>query len=426
MAKVVVLGISDGGLESLTSRARKLLDSATFLAGGMRHLSFCNDVKVEKLIVKNNLKELAERLAEELKKPDARPVVLASGDPLFYGIARFLIGKLGSGHVEVHPYLSSMQLAFARAGLKWDDAAFVSVHGRPLDNLATLPPDCRKVGVFTDHENTPARVAGYLISLGWPKASPAWVVENIEGDDEKTTACTLEELTSKTFGELNVVVSQRLELPDPAGAYAFGLDEALFAQRKPEKGLITKSEVRVLSLAKLRLFPGAVMWDIGAATGSVAIEAARLSRGGRVWAVEKNAEDCDNVRENVQKFHTPSVLTLHGAAPEVLEKIPAVDAPDAVFIGGTAGKMDGILDACLARLKAGGSIVLNTVTVQNTAEALEWFEKSGLDWDFLQVQISRGKSIKTPTQTLHRLDALNPVHIFWGRKAPSAQAPVTE
>jgi precorrin-6Y C5,15-methyltransferase (decarboxylating) len=419
-SKVVVLGISDGGLESLTARSRALLDKATFVAGGERHLAFCAQLKVPTLAITNNLKELAERLAEELKKPDARPVVLASGDPLFYGIARFLISKLTSSKVEVHPYLSSMQLAFARAGLKWDDAAFVSVHGRPLDNLATLPPDCRKMGVFTDETNTPARVAGYLISLGWHRASQAWVVENIEGDDEKTTEATLEALTSQDFGPLNVVVVERHQVVDPHASYAFGLDEALFAQRKPEAGLITKTEVRVLSLAKMKLFPGAVAWDIGAATGSVAIEAARLSRGGRVWAVEKNAEDCDNIRENVARFHTPSVLPLHGTAPDALERIPAGDDPDAVFIGGTAGKMDAILGACLARLKPGGSLVLNTVTVQNTAEALDWFEKSGLDWGFLQVQVSRGKAIKTPTQTLHRLDALNPVHIFWGSKALGA------
>jgi precorrin-6B C5,15-methyltransferase / cobalt-precorrin-6B C5,C15-methyltransferase len=278
------------------------------------------------------------------------------------------------------------------------------------------------VGVFTDPANTPARVAQYLVGLGWPPDSPAWVVENIEGSDERTTRATLDELTGLSFGELNVVVAERLALPEPRAAYAFGLDEALFAQRKPEKGLITKAEVRCLSLAKLRLFPGALTWDIGAATGSVAIEAARLSRGGRVWAVEKNAEDCDNVSENALRFHTPSVLTLHGEAPAVLGRIPDSDDPDAVFVGGSAGRMDAILDACLARLKPGGVIVLNTVTVENTAEALAWYQASGLDWGFLQVQVSQGKSIKTPSQTLHRLDALNPVTIFWGDKPPSQGA----
>jgi precorrin-6Y C5,15-methyltransferase (decarboxylating) len=153
----------------------------------------------------------------------------------------------------------------------------------------------------------------------------------------------------------------------------------------------------------------------------VAIEAARLTRGGRVWAVEKNAEDCDNVRENVQRFHTPSVMALHGTAPEALARIPRSDDPDAVFIGGSAGRLDTILDACLARLRPGGVAVLNTVTVENTAEALDWYRRSGLDWGFLQVQVSRGRPIATPSQSLHRLDALNPVHIFWGSK-PLAQA----
>jgi precorrin-6Y C5,15-methyltransferase (decarboxylating) len=416
VSKVLILGISDKGLESLSQRARRSLEQATFVAGGERHLDFCRGLNVEKFTVKANLKELAERLEEELKGPEPRLVVLASGDPLFYGIARFLISRLGAGRVEVQPYLSSMQLAFARAGLKWDDAAFVSVHGRPLDLLSGLPPDCPKVGVFTDKENTPARVAGYLISLGWPKGSQAWVVENIEGEDEKTSSASLEELAGMKFGELNVVVAERRVAPDPRQAYAFGLDEAAFAQRAPDKGLITKAEVRVLSLAKLRLFPGAVTWDIGAATGSVAIEAARLSRGGRVWAVEKNAEDCDNVRENVQRFHTPSVMTLHGTAPDCLDRIPAGDAPDAVFVGGSSGRMADILGACAARLKPGGVVVVNTVTVENTAETLAWFEASGLDWDFLQVQVSRGRRIKTPTQALHRLEALNPVHVFWGNK----------
>ncbi|HTB22227.1 MAG TPA: precorrin-6y C5,15-methyltransferase (decarboxylating) subunit CbiE [bacterium] len=415
-----VIGVSDGGLDKLAPGARQELEAASFLAGGERQLAFCAAMDVKKLVFKGDLKGLAERLGLELEAPGARPVVLASGDPLFYGVGQFLIQKLGADRVEVLPSLSSMQLAFARAGLKWDDAFLVSVHGRPLDKLAALPPDCRKVGVFTDPDNDPGAVAEYLMRLGWDAGSAAWVAENIDGPDEKLTRSSLGELAGLRFGELNVVVAQRAQAPGPREAYAFGLDEADFAQRKPEKGLITKAEVRALSLSKLRLFPGALTWDIGAATGSVAIEAARLSRGGRVWAVEKNADDCENVRENVRRFSTPSVLCLHGEAPAALSEIPAADAPDAVFVGGTAGRMDAILDACLARLKPGGVIVLNTVTVENTAEALAWYGASGMRWDFLQVQVSRGKAIKTPSQSLHRLDALNPVTIFWGDKPPAS------
>jgi precorrin-6Y C5,15-methyltransferase (decarboxylating) len=409
--KVHVIGISDAGLGLLPEASRALLREATLVMGGERHLELASEVKGEKLALKGNLKEAALRLEGELGK-GGRPVVLASGDPLFYGIARFLVKNLGADRVEVRPYLSSMQLAFARAGLSWDDAQFLSVHGRPLENLLGASPEARKLGIFTDGQNTPARCADFLISMGWPLESPAWVCENLEGPDERITGLKLGELPGRQFGELNVLLVERPSLPDPRAAYAFGLPDDAFAQRKPERGLITKSEIRALSLSKMKVFPGACVWDIGAATGSVAIEAARLSGSGHVWAIEKNAEDCENIAENIARFHTPQVRVVHGKAPEALEGIPADDTPDAVFIGGSSGKMSAILDACLSRLKPGGTLVVNTVTLENQAEALDWFKASGTDWDLVQVQISRLK----PILDLNRWDALNPISIFWGTK----------
>jgi precorrin-6Y C5,15-methyltransferase (decarboxylating) len=412
MAKVVIIGISDAGLDLLPESSRALLKSASLLVGGERHLAFVPEGAAERLTLKSNLKDMALRLEAELKKPEGRAVVMASGDPLFYGIARFLIKNLGADKVEVRPYLSSMQLAFARAGLSWEDAQFLSVHGRPMENLISVSPDAKKVGIFTDKDNTPARCAEFLISLGWPEDSSAWVCENLEGSDERISASSLAGLAGKSFAELNVLIVQRESAPDPREAFAFGLSDGSFAQRKPERGLITKSEIRAISLSKMRVFPGACVWDIGAATGSVAIEAARLSGRGHVWAVEKNAEDCENIAENVARFHTPQVRILQGLAPEALQQIPQDDAPDAVFIGGSSGKMSDILDACHARLRAGGSLVLNTVTLENQAEALAWFKGSDCAWDFIQVQVSRRK----PILDLNRFDALNPITIFWGTK----------
>jgi precorrin-6Y C5,15-methyltransferase (decarboxylating) len=414
VSKVSVLGISDAGLASLNAQARSAFDAATLLCGGARHLGYANGRSVDKFVLKGNLKELVVRLEEELAKPDGKPVVLASGDPLFFGVAKYLLNKLGAERVSVHPYLTSLQLAFARAGVAWDDADLLSVHGRPMDNLGAARPTALTLGIFTDSQNPPEACAAYLQKMGWPADAQAWVVENLEGEHEKVTASTLAGLEGKSFGDLNVLIVRRVKAPAPQQAYAIGLPEEAFAQRKPEKGLITKTEVRVLSLSKLRVFPGACVWDIGAATGSVAVEAARLSGSGPVWAFEKNAEDCDNVRENVARFGVPTVRVVHGAAPEVL--VQAKDDPDCVFIGGTSGKMAAILDACQARLKPGGTIVLNAVTLENNADAVAWFSQSGLDWGFLQVQVSRGKAIKTPTESLHRLDALNPVHIYWGTK----------
>jgi precorrin-6Y C5,15-methyltransferase (decarboxylating) len=413
MAKITIIGISDAGLSLLPEASRALIREATLVVGGERHLEFVADSKAEKVLLKSNLKEMALRLEAEIGKAGSRPVVLASGDPLFYGIARYLIKNLGADKVEVRPYLSSMQLAFARAGLSWEDAQFLSVHGRPLENLIGVSPEARKIGVFTDKDNTPARCADFLMSLGWDGASRAFVCENLEGEDERITSQPLNALAGKAFSELNVLIVERNQAPDPRLAYSFGLPDDAFAQRKPERGLITKSEIRAISLSKMRVFPGACVWDIGAATGSVAIEAARLSGQGRVWALEKNAEDCENISENIGRFHTPQVRVLHGLAPEALGQIPAEDNPDAVFIGGSSGKMSDILDACLARLKAGGSVVVNTVTLENQAEALAWYKASGLSWDFIQVQVSRRK----PILDLNRFDALNPITIFWGHNA---------
>jgi precorrin-6Y C5,15-methyltransferase (decarboxylating) len=412
MSKVTVIGISDAGLGLLPETSRQLLREASLVAGGERHLAFLTESRAEKLLLKSNLKELALRLEEELKKPGGRPVVMASGDPLFFGIARFLVKNLGADRVEIRPYLSSMQLAFARAGLSWEDAQFLSVHGRPLENLIGVAPETKKLGVFTDKENTPVRCAHFLMSLGWEAQSSAWVCENLEGSDERIVASTLGELGAMSFAELNVLIVRREAAPDPRSAYAFGLPDDAFAQRKPERGLITKSEIRAISLSKMRVFPGACVWDVGAATGSVAIEAARLSGNGHVWAVEKNAEDCENIAENIVRFRTPQIRVLQGKAPDILAEIPESDNPDAVFLGGSSGKMSDILKLCLGRLKPGGSIVINTVTMENQAEALEWLKGSGLSWDFVQVQVSRRK----PILELNRLDALNPIMILWGLK----------
>lgn len=414
MSFVSILGVSDAGLDSLNAEARAAFEAATLLCGGVRHLGYADGRRVEKFVIKGNLKELRLRLEEELAKPGGRPVVLASGDPLFYGIAGYLLERLGRERVRVHPYLSSLQLAFARAGVPWTDADLLSVHGRPLDQLGAARRTALTLGVFTDGRNHPAVCAQRLLKMGWTKDAESWVVENIEGPEERVTALPLGELAAKdadAFGELNVLIVRRPSASAPAEAHAFGLPDEAFAQRKPERGLITKAEVRALVLSKLRVFPGACVWDIGAATGSVAVEAARLSGHGPVWAFEKNAEDCENIRENVERFATPTVRVVHGRAPECLSE--AEDDPDSVFIGGSGGDLKAILEACAARLRPGGALVGAFATVENSAEAVAWFRTAGLDWGFCQVQVSRGK----PILDLHRLDALNPVTLVWGKKA---------
>ena len=169
MARIHLIGMSDAGLESLSSRARGLVESARFIAGGKRHLEFVAHLAAAKLAVDGDLDGLAARLKQEsAQAPEDAVVVLASGDPLFYGIGKALIERLGPGMLQVHPGLSSMQLAFARVGLSWEDASLVSVHGRSLAPLLGVPPTAVKLGVFTDDKNTPGIIATFLMAQGWP------------------------------------------------------------------------------------------------------------------------------------------------------------------------------------------------------------------------------------------------------------------
>jgi precorrin-6Y C5,15-methyltransferase (decarboxylating) len=361
------------------------------LLGGERHLAFFPDHPAEKLAIRDNLKEIAARLQGETR----RVAVLASGDPLFYGIAGYLATKIGRDRLEVLPNISSMQLAFARLKESWHDAALVSCHAKPIEEAIDVIRDAKKVGIFTDDENTPARIARELLKAG-VGGFRAHVCESLGGRDERISSWDLEELVEQSFSPLNVLVLTKMaEAPTHQRRdWTFGVPEEAFYQRQPLKGLITKTEVRVLSLAKMRLRPGNTVWDIGAGSGSVSIEAALL--GAKVWAVEKNKEDCEIVRRNVEKFGTPQVTVVHGVAPAALAELPD---PDAVFIGGSGGEMGELVRICRERLLPGGRLVINVATLENLGEVPAR--------DVTLVQISRTR----PILDLHRFEALNPVFI---------------
>jgi len=399
---VTVIGIGDDGCASLTSRAASAVARAEVLVGGERHLAFFPQFEGERIVLKGGLDAALDRVAERADERDV--CVLASGDPLFFGIGARLVGRIGAEHVEVLPAPSSVQWAFARAGIAWDDAEIVSVHGRSMQGFVARVRRAAKVAVLTDAESSPPRLAARLREYG-DDAWSAYVCERLAGPDERVRRMTLEQLAeTHDVDPLNVLLLVRPEGWRPPAAIPH-LHEDAFAKRMPKNGLITKREVRTLSIAALALEEGSVVWDVGAGSGSVAIEAAMLAWRGRVYAVEVDPEGVAICEDNVRAHGTDNVVVVEGRAPEALA---GLEAPDAVFVGGSKGSMQPIVDCALAALRPGGRLVVNAVTLENVSEAYAAFRARGLDPEVTLVQVSRGAALAR----YQRYEALNPIHVI--------------
>ncbi|MHB1682519.1 MAG: precorrin-6y C5,15-methyltransferase (decarboxylating) subunit CbiE [Bacilli bacterium] len=402
--RVFVVGVGDGGASDLGAQAIARIAASAILYGGERQLDFFPDYQGEKRVIQPPLKALVEEIRTDAQRADV--VVLASGDPLYFGIGSTLVQQLGADWVDVLPHVSSIQLAFARAGESWQDARVVSLHGRPLQGLAQRLHGVRTAALFTDGVNTPSVIAAYLLQYGMTEYE-VFVAEHLGSAEEKTGWYTLGNVVEREFAALNVVLLKR-RTDAAAPMFTLGMDDGVFAQRKPDRGLITKREVRVLSLSELALRPGDVLWDIGACTGSVAIEALLATPDLRVFAIEKNAEDLENLRENQVKFRADFVAVC-ARAPDGLDAFPD---PDAVFIGGSGGELTALLRHCAGRLREQGRIVVNAATIETLYHSYQTLRELGFSVSVTLVQTARSK----PILSLTRLEGMNPVYLVTARR----------
>jgi precorrin-6Y C5,15-methyltransferase (decarboxylating) len=407
---VTVVGIGDDGCKGLSARALEAVMTAQWLVGGERQLAFFPQFRGERLSLRGGLTAVLDRVVALADENNV--CVLASGDPLFFGVGGLVVDRLGAEHVEVLPQPSALQWAFARVGLRWDDADFLSLHGRAREGFLTRLRSSGKLALFTDPTNHPAALAAVLLEHGLT-SFVAWVCENLGGPDERVRRFAIAELAACTdVGPLNVLILVRDDpawRPPPAIPF---LHEDDFAKRIPKKGLITKREVRLLSLAALQLRPDSVVWDIGAGSGSVAIEAALLAPRGRVYAVEVDPEGVEICRDNLRTHAVDNVRVVAGRAPEALADL---EAPDAVFVGGSQGSLDAIIDAALQRLRPGGRLVVNAITLDNSAEAYQAFQRRNLTPEVTLLQVSRSQPLGKGGDGGHRylrFEALNPIQIF--------------
>lgn len=392
-----MIGIGDNGPASLLPQYITWIESSDVLVGGERHLDFFPQYRGEKVIIKGGLTSLVEKLRDETRNV----VILVSGDPLFYGLGGVLAKKLP---LEIYPYASSVQLAFTKMQESWQDAYLTSVHGRSMKGLAQKIDGRKKVAILTDETNSPNALARYLKAFGMTEYD-AFVAENLEGQNERCRFLTLDEMETAEFSPLNVVILKQRERVERS---SLGIDDDKFFQRKPDKGLITKKEIRVLCLQALQLNETSIAWDIGTCTGSVAIEMAKIAREGAVYAIEKNEADLENCLQN-QQLHRTDFTAILGKAPEKLEQFPD---PNAIFIGGNGGNMEQLLATCVNRLQPNGRIVMNIATIENLAEAMAHFKKLNCEVSVLQAQISKSK----PILNLTRFEPLNPIFIVTAQK----------
>ena len=401
---VRILGLDGRGCAGLSSHAIEIAMRAQVLVGGERHLAFFPQHPGTQIVLGKKISETLDEVAALADESDV--CILASGDPSFFGVANLVQRKIGRDQVEVIPAVSAMQLAFARAQLPWNSAKLVSLHGRPLHGVVSRLRHTRTAGIFTDARNSPSAIARHLLRFGETRWK-ATVCESLSMPEERVSRfANLEELRDAVdIADLNVLILERADDAWSSPPVMGFLDEECFSKKMPRAGLITKREVRALTLAQMRIPPSGVVWDIGAGSGSVSVEAARLAPDGSVFAIEVDEECIGYCRENVVAHGADNVEVISGLAPEALEDLPN---PDSVFIGGTKGSMAAIVELVARRMNNGGSLVVNAITMESVSGVREAFTKVGLIPSVTLLQISRGAKLAHYL----RYEALNPIHIF--------------
>lgn len=400
--KIHIIGIGDDGYESVTEPARRLIEAADLLVGAEKTLRCVPDGAAQRITVGTDLDSVVDELRNQTS---GRVVVLATGDPLFYGTARYLCDKLGKDRFEVMPHVSSMQLAFARVKESWEEAYLTDLAARPLERVVDKVRTAETVGLFTTEVCRPRDVAAGLLARGIDYFT-CYVCENLGSPDERVTSGELAEIAEMDFAPLNVLILVRKPgVPDrpvdAVGRRLFGNPDETFLQSKPKRGLLTPAEVRALALAELDLGAMSTVWDVGAGSGSVAIEAAQIAVNGTVYAIEMDPDDHSLIVENAQRFGVRNLVPVLGQAPDAWSDLPD---PDAVFVGGSGREAKLLVEASFARLKSGGRLVTNVGSVENLHDLDAALAALAGDVKLLMINLARG------TEQLERVrfEALNP------------------
>lgn len=419
MRKVTIIGAGPGNPDLLSRAALDAIDIADVVIGAHRALV---GIDVPPDVVRCELVKTADIVAALTDAASwQRVVVVMTGDVgLFSGARRLVEALSGNAQVDVRviPGISSASYLAARLARPWQDWRFASAHGVACDIVA----EAERAGelfLATSGGEDPSRLSGELVLAGFGDARVT-VAERLSYPDERITCATASEITGQTFDDLNVMLIDFAGgAGSPAGSSASraaisrwpyassGIPDELFIRGDVP---MTKQEVRAVALAKLRLTATDTVWDVGAGTGSVSIEAALVARAGSVWAVERNATGVRLIRENADAFGCGNVHAVPGVAPEALAKLPV---PDAVFVGGSAGELPSIVEAALEK-NSQVRLCVPCVTIETLTEACALLSGSRFkEFEACQVSAARAEAVGSH----HLMKAQNPVFLVSARGA---------
>lgn len=393
---VYIVGIGPGSKEYILPQAIKVLESSDEIIGFGRAINSLDFIDSKKVKV-NKISEVAQHLDANKHKNIA---VAASGDPLFYGITNYLKSNY-DGEINIVPGITSFQYLAAKLNKPWQNAFLGSLHGREQSFIKGVLENNLSIWL-TDNKNSPEALANTLLENG---LNPyIYVGENLSYEDEKIESGTAEDIRSKEFKGLSIMIVETEEIDKKDKELHFIKDEELIRGNCP----MTKEEIRILSIAKLNLREDSYVLDVGAGTGSISVQAAKFCPVGKVIAIEKDEDAIDTIKKNVDKFKLNNLELIEGEAMEVINNINY--SFDSIFIGGSGGNIEDIIKEYGKKLLPGGKMILNFITINNLYKAMDALKKLGYKVSCTQVSISKTKGES------YMLFGNNPIFIIEGEK----------
>jgi precorrin-6Y C5,15-methyltransferase (decarboxylating) len=394
-----IIGLGEDGLEGLAPGLRRTIDEAELIVGGARHLEMLTHARARTITWATPLSQTVDEI---LRWRGRSVVVLATGDPMHFGIGVTLARRVGLEEMRIHPGVSAFSLAASLLGWSLSEVECLTLHGRPIRLLAGLVSPGRRLLVLSHDGSTPAAVAGFLTGLGFGQSRMV-VLEHMGGSKEARIEGVVNAWEQERVADLNTIAIECVAGPDEKSLpLASGIEDSRFRH----DGKITKREVRAATIALLSPRPGQLLWDVGAGSGSIAIEWLRQHVTMRAFAIESRPERVLAIRDNMLSMGIARLNLVEGMAPGAFKDLPQ---PDAIFLGG--GLSDsGLIGAAWAALAPGGRIVANAVTAEGEAALLE--ARRGLGGAMTRIAVTRLSEVGA----LHGWKPLMPVTQWSARK----------